>query len=938
MKQICKLLSLVLILTLISACSGSKKAEGDVSKIGQAYHNTTAHYNGYYNADLLLKESTLNLETTHQDNYNQILEMYKMTAISDAKSEAGNIDEAIKKASIVVALHRVSKWTDDCYLLIGQSQYLKKDYESAEETFKYMTTEFDPTNIELKKKAAKSKAKKKKKKKKKKPSSKKKSSNKNSKTTKEDKEKKSSVKEAKKEKPKKEYDEEGGDEAESYALKHRPVHQDAIIWLARTYIERENYDEADILLTRLDNDPTLHKSLVAPKAAVQAYAYLKQKKFDDAVEPLEKAIALTKDKKEKARWAFILAQIHQMGNRNSDAYAAYQDVLKSRPNYDMEFRARLNMLTATDDIASEEIEKRLKKMVKDEKNTEFQDQVYFALADIALKANDSNKAINYLKKSLAHNKDNKVQKAESYLKLAQLYYAKEAFVDSKNYYDSTLTVLDKNDERYQLASDYALNLTEIANNLSIIHLQDSLLAIRDMSPKEQMALAKKIKKTREENKKKADATVKGGSKKPSVGRSKVASSSGRAGAQASTFWAYNSRNIQKNKRDFQRKWGDRVLEDDWRRSNKSGGEFAENTEESSEESGTRINEKELEEIFKDVPKTEAQLKAAHGKIGTAMLELGKLYREKIQNYDQSINTLDGLLKRYPKTKHKKDALYHAYLAYLDKGSKTMAAKYKDRILKEFPQSNYATILKNPNMLKEQNQAEAKLFSYYDKTYQIFQNGNYKQALADVQKAETLFGAKNNIKPKFALLGAMCVGNLDGKKAYIEALKTVVAKYPGTDEQERAKEMLRILGEGTAKPVLGGTGKEVGRPNLEGKKKVDYAKKDNGSHYVIAWLNGKKPKVTVAKNKVSDYNRKHHKLAKLKVSSMMLSKTTPLIVVRRFANYNKAGKYFDEISGSKSEFIGDQASEIVVITQENYKKLIKSKDVPGYIAYFKENYK
>lgn len=134
-----------------SSCKTTKR-KGDLSPIGKFYHNTTAEYNGYFNADVLMQESIYDLEMQHQDNYNKILPLYKYREASNPKVVAEKLDKAIEKVSVVVALHRYSNWTDDCYLLIGKAEYLKQDFEAAEETLEYMVAEFKPSNLKAIKK------------------------------------------------------------------------------------------------------------------------------------------------------------------------------------------------------------------------------------------------------------------------------------------------------------------------------------------------------------------------------------------------------------------------------------------------------------------------------------------------------------------------------------------------------------------------------------------------------------------------------------------------------------------------------------------------------------------------------------------------------------------------------------------------------------------
>jgi tetratricopeptide (TPR) repeat protein len=328
-------------------------------------------------------------------------------------------------------------------------------------------------------------------------------------------------------------------------------------WLARTLTERQKYGEAEeILVTLLKQRSTFRK---VRRLAAQFYAYnfLKQKEYGKAVQPLERAIELTVNKKEKARFYFILGQIQEKLLRDAEALAAYEKVLnyKSIP-YDMEFSARMNVALfayTKGQGSAESAIKSLQKMAKESKNEDYLDQIYFALAQIALKNNDRNLAIENLQKSLRFSKKNPAQKGESYLLMAQLYFSSENFIAAKNYYDSTITVLPKSDDRYDEAKRLAIGLTDIAKNIKIINAKDSLLRIARMSPEEQRAFCLKIKQKDIETAEKAEAAAE-----------LAANAKGNPadfniiygpGVTPSTFFAYNSKGLTQGARQFQQKWG-----------------------------------------------------------------------------------------------------------------------------------------------------------------------------------------------------------------------------------------------------------------------------------------------------------------------------------------------------------------------------------------------
>lgn len=899
MRRYSTSLLIALVFLGLSSCATKKKKSDKLSLAGRTYHNLTSHYNGYFNANELYKQSIRSLNEGYQDNYNQILELYPSVATDQEKSVDGDIETAIQKTSIVVKLHRKSDWTDDCYLLFGKCRYLQKDYESAQEAFEYLTAEYNLKALEKKKQG-------KKKKKKKKKSSKKK----------------------KEEKP------------EKYPLEKRPAYEDGYIWLAKTYIEREKYDDAELVITTMKNDKKTHDDMADDMAEVLAYSNLKQKNYEAALPHLEEAFDLVKSRKKKVRYAYIIAQIHQEAGRGKEAVAYFDKVLKNGPKYDMEFNARLSLITnewksGKDD--SDGIVRKLNRMMKDSKNTEYKDRIYYTLAQVYLKDGNKNEAITALRKSLAFNQGNTAQKAESYLLLGDLYYEAEEYVNAKNYFDSTLISLNTTDDRVDRVKRMSDNLIEIAENITIIEMQDSLLAINNLSDDAKRKLAAKLLKE-----KKAAEAAKAKSAIPAAAAS---SATNKLGAAKSNFFAYDDRKLKKSKKNFEKRWGVRTLEDDWRRSNKKGGGFG-TEEDDPEEIAESLSDKDIEDVFKDVPSTPAAIAQANDKIRVAMFKLGTLFRDRIENNKKSIETLEELLSRYPNTSDKLDAYYNLYLANTDLNNRPRAKYYYNKITSEYPNTTYARVLSDPNFLSEASAKEKEVSEYYDKAYALFTKNQYKKAHDMLAGADKKFGKLNQIKPKFALLSAMCLGSIEGKEAYIKALQEVVAKHATTAEGKKAAEIIRYLKGGklpsSSKPKPGGKDpkdsksdkEEEGKTAAEDIFKID----DNKSHYFIASL--KSGALRDVKDAVSDYNQEYFSKKAYRTNSIDLrsADNTQLIIVRRFKNKADAMEYYNKVAAEKAKFLGEGAdAEMFVIAQSNYREVLKAKSVKGYISFFRKNY-
>ncbi len=995
--KISTLTFLTIAVWVISGCT-TQKVKGEYTGLKKVYHNTTQRYNGYFNATVLMEESEASLTQQHVDNYNKILPIFPYTKADNPQGVAEALDEAMKKVSVAVNLHRGANWTDDCYLLLGQAQYLKQDYETAEETFEFMEIEFsndlkkrgslskrardreaktkadkeayrkerikemkeerearDESRADAKKtKAKEAKAKKKAREKAKKAKMKADKAYKKaraqarkkgtkppprpgSKTTEkkdEDKTVNTGKKEEKKEETKEEKTVEKKEEPnmlqepESYFLKHRPAYREGILWLARTYIERDNWTLANNKLTQLEKDPKISKDVAIQLPLIRAYYFTEQKQYAEAIPFLEKAIEVEEDRMNKARYAYIIAQINEKAGQLTEALAGYERALKYRPGYTMEFAAQLNILNSkysngrmTADAATKE----LKRLLKDIKNEEYQDQIYYTLAQVAFGEKNEDEAISYLESSLSVPTSNKANQAEAFYKLANVYLQREDYVNAKNYFDSTIGVLPKNDERYEEAETFAKNLTAIAENLQEIELQDSLIRLSKLTSEERRTRTFDIKKA--ENEKRRQAILDKANGKG------VASSSitpGRAGAKASSFFAYDDRSVKKGSREFIREWGERPLKDNWRLGEE---EISDATieEEVDNLAETVITDEDVEKLFKDVPDTPEAKAAAEKKIEEAMFNLGRLYRDKLAYNEKTVQTLDGLLKRNPNTEYEPDALYYLYLAHTDLGNTREANESKNRLLSDYAETTFARVIKDPDYVKNVLDQDYQLNKYYDETYSDFKNGQYKAVEAKLKSVPSKFGAQNTLAPRFALLNAMTIGNLQGKEAYVNALKDVVAKFPKAPEQARAKEILRLLGVKGSSSAVNAGGASAGTYKFE----------EDKLHYMIVVFDDSDVSLTDVKVKVSDFHNKYHKLDKLRISNIYLGggeEKIPLIVVRRFKDKTKAMEYYDGIEKNKGDFVAGEGYKVYPVTQNNYRQILKSKTLAGYDDFFEENYK
>lgn len=950
--------SLTCLLLVGSNCVTTKK-RSDVSSGKRFYHNLTSKYNYWFNANELMRATLLKMEEQHHDNYNQLLEIYPYMAV-DPQPTKGDFDNVIKKCAAAISLHRQGDWTDDCYLMVGQAQYLKHDFETAEKTFKFIQEEYGAKSKKAKSKKASTS--KKKNAKKKKPAKKKKKRNvrkKKKKTSARAKRKAAKKKEKAKaaEAAKKAKAEQDKKVASAIAAAtpppvdagpdpykgrgRRAIYPTAMVWYVRTLVDREKYDEADFMIRELQEDPHFNRDERTDLSIAEAYLWYKQKRYDRAIAPLAQAIQGVDSKKERARLAFLLAQLYNKAGQFEQAYATLETVSRSNPPYELDFNAQLMQIRAgwlNGGLKSGEAVQKLEKLAKDAKNHDYRDQIYFTMAEIALADRQQADAIGYLRESLRYSKSNTTQKSEAYLKLADLYFEDEDFVKAKLYYDSTSYVLPNTDERYARVSEYAANLTDIARLITTIHTNDSLISVYNMTDAQRKDLARTIKKQRREAEAAAERATAAAAKADATGPT----TNPVAGVRTSWYF-YNEALTKRARREFERNWGTRSLEDNWRRSQRirdgsAGVDESKGTVATTDE----LSDNDLQDIFAGVPRSKEEVQALHATTYDAMYNLGRAYRDKLQNNRRSVNTLEELLQRYrDSVRYEKETWYYAYLGHTDLRNAPQAKVYYDKLIDKYPNSVFARTLSDPNFIAQNREKELALSRYYDETFAFFQKGQYETALERCTEGSARFGTTNPLMPKFTLLKTMCIGKLKGNDAYCEALNTLMGQYPESAEATRAREIARVVnckGFEVAPTDAGSSAKPEETLGAD-----PYVREDDKVHFFIVVLRGDNYKLEDVKNAISDYNREFHALDALKLSTMFLGTdmNTPLLVLRKFDNFEKANAYYKEVLG-RPKFLGETESkkyskESFIVTQENYRGILKAKSLDGYRTFFKSKY-
>jgi tetratricopeptide (TPR) repeat protein len=861
----------------------------------RTYHNTTAYFNGYFNANESVKKGVAKLKEAHEEDYDKILPIFIYGTEESAKGSYPEMEKAIEKCSKVINKHnmnpaqpkpskrpKINKWIDDNYLKIGEAYFYKRNYLKAVELFQYVNRKYDDKSISLK----------------------------------------------------------------------------ANTWLARTFIAQKEYSEANQALNRVDIDEDMDPALKADYYLVYADNLIQQGKLEQAAEKMESALRHIEKKRDRARPTFILAQIYQELNKCSESQAFYKAVEKCRPPYELEFYSKINRATAfcRKEGNSGEIRKELFKMLKDEKNLTYQDQIYYALANLELKEQKRDLAIEYLEKSLEVNTDNKKQKMKSFLMLADLFFNERQYESAQAYYDSTFSNISEDHVRYKEIKARAESLTELIGYLNTIELQDSLIQLCSLSPEQ---LSKKIKETRKklekemEEKRLADELA-----------AQQAAESGQPGI-TDNFWVYNSTLRVKGKENFVDYWGDRPLKDNWRLSSRLASSFGDGEQETGEGGNTTTENVDQEkykvpseeELMASLPCDDPfKMEDASASVAEAYYNAGVIYKEKLDDDDNAINSWEQLITNLDESDFHPTSMYQLFRTWLGKEqtpgyspspfcSQCSSKFWGDMIKDRYPGSEWARLIDNPEYLDYKELKEAEERVVYEPIYRAYTERNYAYVIEQSSRI-ILEEPDNHLICKYRLLRAICTGYSDApysiKENYQRELNELVQKCPGSDEAKRAEELLAGLNGGkpdlTEEPKVdegNGEGNEV-KPEVESPFKID----EGPEQYVAVVLPVQGTNINTTKATVSDFNSQYYNSNGLKVTNNLIDKTSHIVLVKSFTKIADAQEYIgtlNSVDDAKLKELVDPKNKIFVISKSNYITLFKTKSLDLYLQFYEQNY-
>lgn len=738
------------LLVFLIACSTKKN-----TFLSRNSHALSTKYNILYNGDIALDKGIEDVKAQNKDNFWELLPIERMQITEDrmlpGDNRNANFERAETKATKAIQKHSMNiqgseknPQMDEAHLLLGKSRYYEQRFVPALEAFNYVLYKYPKSD-------------------------------------------------------------------KIYEVK---------IWREKTNMRLENDAIAVNNLTKLLKEIKFKNQVFADANAALAQAFLNLEEKDSAVAKIKLATQFTKSNEEKARYRFILAQLYEQLGYKDSAYAKYQEVIDMNRKAARQYVIHAHAKQAGqfdykqgDTIAFLE---KFNDLIEDRENRPYLDVLHHQMALFYDKKNNLTQAKKHYNISLKKKTQDTYLIASNYRNLADIYFDSGKYLSAGKYYDSTMVNLKPRTREFNAIKKKRENLEDVIKYEAISQRNDSIISLYSMSASERTAYfekyIEKLKKEEEAAQKLAEkaAQIKenqdrnnGGMGSDDLSASKQESlkASGKTAVNLSsasnpkeaTFYFYNPTTVSYGIKQFQKIWGKRALQDNWRlnetpakKDDKDNADA--NKDDSADAKNAIVDERFTTDFYiRQIPTSQPVIDSLSKERNFANYQLGVIYKEKFKEYELAVNKFEYLLKSNPEERLVLPSMYNLYKIY-DFINKPKAEEMKTRIINLYPDSRYAQILSNPNSALAESSDSPK--TVYENLYSRYQQGDFKTVLTDTETAIDRFTGEE-IVPKLELLKANIIGKLAGLEEYAKALNFVALSYPNSEEGKRAENMISV---------------------------------------------------------------------------------------------------------------------------------------------------
>lgn len=926
----------ILAIVFLSACSTKKN-----TALSRAYHSINTRYNIHFNANEAYKEAIEAKQKKIDENLSEMIYIYPDASDTTEIQKSEDFTTTIDKCTKAIKLHSIktrptrdpnkrndaqyqawvkqkefNPFMDQVWILLAKSEYENGDYLRAITTFMYISKIYGSNEY---------------------------------------------------------------------------IVAECNLWVARSYTEMGWMYEAGNILHKMELAGGPPEKLNGFYASVKANHLIRSEEYKAAIPYLVTAISKENNKTHKTRMKYLLGQLYTQAGDTDNAYKAYGAVKGLSTPYKYKFNAELSQI-GLKQANEEDAIKKLKRMAKSSKNKEYLDQIYYTEGNIYLQQSDTTHAIDSYHKAIKESTRNGYDKAMNQIALGGLYFDQRHYINAQPCYSEALLQLKKTHKDYQLVSLRSEVLDQLVVHAKVVYEQDSLQHLALLPENERIQIIEKkiadIKKAEKEAKDKAEYDKQvddrndrisdwGDLEKeafsytpPKQDIAKPNNTFGKKG-NAASFYFYNEQTVAQGKVAFQKQWGNRKPEDDWRRKNKTAVGSFQNIEEivekiepsvhnddwgdisgspaliNNDNSGNLGNEDiySVNYYMQQLPLTEEAMNESNELIENGLFNMGKIYKSKLGDLNLAIDAYATDLERFPNTPNREEIYYELFLIYMQLNNSEQMAIYRSAIIQDFPEGQYAIPLSESDYEWNFRHLAALQDSIYNETYDAYISGNTSLVRSNYKSIASKYPF-GDLMPKFELLNALTYAQTRDIAGLDKNLQDLVEKHPksevaplATDIINRIKEGEVLLSDGTAIRSLDWSNAyTTDSINDEPTKKLlAYSDSLDIEYMLLLVLNGENPDRNQLLYEVADYNFTNYVVQTFDLK-FDKNKGREILEISGFKTFANIKSYVDKAieNGGLLQRI-DTSIVPIPISAENYHDVYPKLGLENYLSFFKENY-
>jgi outer membrane protein assembly factor BamD (BamD/ComL family) len=877
-------------IVIILACNPNKE-----KWLNKKWHSLVGHYNIYFNGEQKLNDAISNLKAGHLNDFNKILDVFPYGNEAAAKGVTNILDEAMKKFSGTIQLHKVGSYTDEAWFAIAKTHYFKRDFYASQEAMQYMISKYpeEYKNVST------------------------------------------------------------AWIAKSYMGLGKPQEAEAVIGLVLSSKKIDKKDITEVYLTAADINIKLEKY----KSAIEnlniviknghlnkedkiryhyilGQLYMQANDNKNALLNFNKLITLVPSYDFAFNANINITKLYDINDKKS--VNKVRRSLKKMTNDDknIDYLSKIYFelgkleLSQKNNFAAIEAFK----MSSEKANTlpTQKPKTCYELAKIYFDIKDYKKARAYY--DTTANLFDKNDKLYSTILLT-----KNVLGDLIN----NLAVYETEDSLQELSKLSKAELTKKVNGWIAANNLKKELAIKEAKRVKQIETSITLNQKPEGNVNTAPQAFETS-----------------ANALNWYFYNNKLLAIGLLDFQNIKKWGTRKNEDFWRLSNKEkANKQNEVSNDSNEENGYKLkdniisNKNDLDEkkvikdstyenktniIFgdkekdswvKNVPFNSSDFENSDLNMLEALHNLCAIYYSKIKNYKEAIKYLNILENKFPRNEYEPEAWYNLNKSHEELNEKKNASKYKDDLINIYPENPYTLLLLGKPLNTTATDQNKDLVKLYDNTFNAYKLGNFEGVKTLKLEADKKYPG-NSFRPKFELINALSIGKTEKLENYISALNSVAKEFPKTDVAVQAQDILNILNKIQPKIELTGKDTNLAVFNMESET----------PHYYIMAIKNDKANFTEYVEKIYAYNESYASLDNLKVNALMSNEGFQYLIIREFSNQQKAADYYKGIIANnviKGKLNVKENYLDFIISGNNYKAIMKDKQMEKYYLYYKK---